>query len=101
MRSGGIVGKETYHGWIVQFRRNVHMYRHSLVMAKGETVYTIPCEDSPLGEGLVLMWPYELAIEPPLYQDLLAGLREWARCAGMRYRIYTTESTYETNENEA
>ncbi len=89
---------ELNNGWTIQFRKNVHMYCHSLKLTKGGRQYEIPCEDSPLSDGLVAMWPYELKLEESTFQDLLKGLLEWANASGMKYRIYKSKNDYETNE---
>lgn len=89
---------EVSNGWTVEFRKNIHMYCHSLKMAKGGRVYEVPCEDTPLSNGLVAMWPYALNLEEAAFQDLLSGLREWAERSSMKYRIYTSKNDYETNE---
>jgi len=90
---------EVYNGWTVEFRKNIHMYCHSLKMAKGGRVYDVPCEDLPLSNGRVGIWPYVLNLEEAVFQDLLIGLREWANHSGMKYRIYKSENNYETNDN--
>jgi len=86
-------------GWAVEFRRNVHMYCHSLKLSKAGETYDVPCEDSP--SGFVLIWPYELKADDTAIQDLLAALREWANQAGIQYRLYTSPTEYETNGPES
>jgi hypothetical protein len=91
---------EVHNGWVVEFRKNVHMYCHSLRMTKGGRRYEVPCEDSPLSAGLVAMWPYELQLDEAMFRDLLNGLRAWANSSGLKYRLYKSRNDYETNERE-
>jgi len=90
---------EVHNGWTVTFKKNIHMYCHLLKLSKGNRVYEVQCEDSPLSNGLVGMWPYSLNLEDAEYQDLLLGLREWAKHSGMKYRMYTSKNEYETNDD--
>jgi hypothetical protein len=87
-----------HKGWTITFRKNIHMYCHLLKLTKGNCVYEVQCEDLPMSNGLVGMWPFALNLEGATYQDLLSGLREWAGQSGMKYRIYTRKNQYETNE---
>lgn len=89
---------EEHNGWTVTFGKNIHMYCHLLKLAKGGSVYEVQCEDLPSSNGLVGMWPYALNLEDAVHQDLLSGLREWAKRSGMKCRIYTSKNNYETNE---
>ena len=90
---------EEHNGWTITFRKNIHMYCHLLRLAKNASVYEVQCEDIPLCNGLVGMWPYALDLEDSIYQDLLSGLRQWAKHSGIKYRIYTSKNDYETNES--
>jgi len=91
---------EVHNGWIVEFRKNIHMYCYSLKMAKGGGQYEVPCEDSPISDGLVAIWPYELQLDEAIFQDLLNGLREWADSSAVKYRLYKLKIDYETNEHK-
>jgi len=86
-----------YNGWSIKFKKNIHMYCHSLTMEKGNAVHDIPCEDLPSSFRLVGIWPYTLKLSSARYEDLLRGLRKWARHSGLRYRIYTSRDKYESN----
>jgi hypothetical protein len=74
------------------------MYSHDLRASKDGLEYLIPCEDSPMSDGLIAMWPYELKLGEATHLDLLEGLLEWASTSGIKYRIYKTRDEYETNE---
>ena len=90
---------ELHNGWAIQFKSNVHMYCHSLKASKGSRSYTIPCENSPKVDGLVLMWLYELNLDEETCLDLLKGLVMWACASGITYLVYIDPDRYETNEN--
>ena len=90
---------QLHNGWAIRFRKNVHMYCHSLKVSKGALSYEIPCEDSPLSEGLVAMWLYELDLDEAARQDLMKGLIQWALASGIKYRLYLTRDGYQTNGN--
>ena len=90
---------QLHNGWAIQFQKNVHMYCHSLKVSKGGRQYEIPCEDSPMSDGLVAMWLYELTLDEAASQDLLKGLTQWAQSSGMKYRIYLTKNDYQTNDD--
>ena len=78
--------------WDIQFRKNVHMYCHSLVVTKADRRYEIPCEDTP--NGFVGVWLYDLGLESSLQQDLVAALVKWAKSSGFACRIYETRDSY-------
>jgi len=84
-----------HNGWAISFEKNVHMYCHALAASKGNQSFQISCEDAPLGEGLVVMWPYALGLSGPVYSDLVAALHDWARAGGLRYRIYVAQNRFE------
>ncbi len=93
--------KESEHkGWTIFFDKNVHMYCHALAASKGDQLFQIPCEDIPLGDGLVGIWPYELGLSGPVYSELIAALHDWARASGLRYRIYVTRDCFEPAETK-
>lgn len=75
------------------------MYSHDLRASKGGREYIIPCEDSPVSNGLIAMWTYELKLDEATHQDLLKGLLEWANASGIKCRLYKTRDEYETNES--
>lgn len=87
-----------HRGWSVEFKKNVHMYCHSLKMAKDGRRFEIPCEDSPLSLDLIAMWPYELKLSDQMLQDLIEALSAWADDSGLKYRIYRARNEYDTNE---
>ena len=87
------------NGWSITFQKNVHMYCHRIGVAKGNLQYDVPCEDTP--EGFVGVWLYEIGLDEPVLQNLLACIVEWANSAGFRYRIYTARDSYVTNESSA
>ncbi len=71
------------------------MYCHALTAARGGQFFKIPCEDMPLEDGLVGMWPYDLRLGELVYSDLIAALHDWARTHNLRYRIYVTRDRFE------
>ena len=73
------------------------MYCHDLRASFGGTSFIIPCEDSPGGDGLVVIWPYELKMDPNMYSRLINALHEWAAKEGLTYRIYATRDTFESD----
>ena len=48
------------NGWIIKFRRNIHMHYHSLSTSKNGLEVKIPCEDTP--DGYLGIWPYDIEI---------------------------------------
>ncbi len=74
------------------------MYCHDLRASNGGTTYTIPCEDSPVSEGLVAIWPYELEMAASTYANLIQALHDWAANEGLFYRIYVTPNHFEPEE---
>jgi len=71
------------------------MYCHDLRASFGGTTYTIPCEDSPNSDGLVVIWPYELKMDENIYSNLIIALHEWAANEGLTCRIYVTRDRFE------
>lgn len=71
------------------------MYCHGLTASKDGKIYEIPCEDSPLNQGLIVMWPYELDLDDDTYSDLIRILHDWAGTNGLNYRIYITSDRFE------
>lgn len=88
---------QIHKGWVVEFRKHIHMYCHSLRLSKGEQSYDVPCEDTPA--GFVGIWPYELKVADVVLQDICVALREWASQSGMRYRLYTSAEKFEANDS--
>jgi hypothetical protein len=80
-------------GWVVCFRRNIHMYAHSLKLSRGAETYEVGCEDTP--DGFVAIWPYELPVDGARLQEIVSVLRKWASAVGLRGRLYTSKSTHE------
>jgi len=89
---------EVHNGWAIHFTKNIHMYSHLLRVKKSGSAYEIPCEDMPVSNGVIGIWPYELNLHPSEYQGLLQALREWAISSGLKYRLYTSKNDYESNE---
>jgi hypothetical protein len=83
----------TRNGWTIRFRKNIHMYYHSLQASKAGRTLDVQCEDGP--EGYTGIWVYPLKLEPADMQDLLAGLREWARQSGLDYQLFATRDDVE------
>jgi hypothetical protein len=83
----------TRNGWTIRFRKNVHMYYHSLQASKAGRTLDVQCEDGP--EGYTGIWVYPLNLAPADMQDLLAGLREWARQSGLDYQLFATRDDVE------
>jgi hypothetical protein len=88
-----------HNGWKIQFRRNIHMFCHSLTASKHNRDLQVPCEDTP--DGYVGIWPYDLEIPDSEYFDLLVALREWAETIQSHYRLYLTRDEYETGSHSA
>lgn len=84
--------------WTLSFRRNVHMYCHDLRASDGQAILQVPCEDSAVGTGLVLIWPYELQMESSAYSSLIQALHAWAKNEGLSYRIQVSMDTFEPND---
>lgn len=82
-----------HNGWKIRFRRNIHMYCHSLTASKHNLELQVPCEDTP--DGYVGIWPYDLDIPEPTYLDLLVALRSWAETIQSEYRLYSTRDEFE------
>jgi hypothetical protein len=89
---------EMHNGWAIHFRKNIHMHSHLLKVTKSGAAYEVPCEDMPVSNGLIGIWPYELNLHPGELQGLLQALREWATSSGLKYRLYTSKNDYESNE---
>lgn len=89
------MGPDLHQEWTFSFRKNVHMYCHSLTAKKGGLQYDVPCEDSPM--GFVGVWPYELELDDISYRNFIESLIEWANSIGLEYRIYTTRHEFITN----
>jgi hypothetical protein len=87
-----------HNGWSIRFRRNIHMYCHSLTASKHSLDLQVPCEDTP--DGFVGIWPYDLKISESEYLDLLVALRAWAKTIQTEYRLYVTGDEYESGPNE-
>ena len=87
---------KTCNGWTIEFRKNIHMYFHSLKAVKDGRMLDVPCEDTPF--DFVAIWPYQLNLNAAESLDLLEGLRDWANQSGMKYRLYKTRENYETND---
>jgi hypothetical protein len=85
----------THNAWTIEFRKNVHMYCHSLKATKDGRTFDVPCEDTP--GNFVGIWAYQLSLNPEELSDLLDGLREWADQSGLKYRLYKTRESYRTN----
>jgi len=71
------------------------MYCHDLRALRDGTTYTIQCEDSPVSDGLVGIWPYDLQLDADTYSSLIKALHEWAADEGLFYRIYVTCDRFE------
>lgn len=74
------------------------MYCHDLRASFAGATYTIPCEDSPVSDGLVAIWPYELQMDPSTYSNLVQSLHDWASNEGLSYRIYVTRDRFEPGQ---
>lgn len=85
----------TPHGWVIKFKKNIHIYTHSLTAEKGGKIYDVPCEDTP--SNFVAIWPYALNLDEGVLSDLLQGLRDWAERTGIPYKLYRTKDDYQTN----
>ncbi len=72
------------------------MYCHELRALRDGTTYTIQCEDSPVSDGLVGIWPYDLQMDAATYSSLITALHEWAADEGLFYRIYVTRDRFES-----
>ncbi len=94
--SGEIISE--HKGWTISFEKNVHMYCHTLAASKGDQLFQIPCEDAPLSENLIVMWPYEMGLGGLAYSELIAALHDWARTQDLHYRIYVTRDRFEPAE---
>jgi hypothetical protein len=88
---------EVYHGWIIKFKKNIHMYSHDLRMEKEGAEYQVMCEDTSC--GFIGIWPYDLNLDQEKHQNLLQALREWAKNSNFKYRLYTSRDIYESNED--
>ena len=85
------------NGWNIDFQKNIHMYCHSLIVKKGNKQYEVPCEDTPTGS--LGIWLYEIGFDETTLSDLQASLTEWAKSAGLTYRIYNTPDAWVTNRS--
>jgi len=90
----------TFDGWAIEFRKNIHMYTHSLKLSKGDETYNVYCEDTPA--GFVGIWLYELKdkVASTTFCELLTVLRKWANQSGFQYHLYTSLTDYETNDTK-
>ena len=88
--------KSTHNGWDISFKKNIHMYCHSLTAKKDGREIEVPCEDMAVCDG-VGVWPYTLDLEKEIYSDLLEALRDWVDEQEFDYRLYTTRDDFETN----
>ncbi len=61
--------------------------------------YTIPCEDTPASDGLVVIWPYDLQMDPSTYSSLIQSLHEWAEKEELFYRVYVTRDRFEPDDS--
>ena len=50
----------TRNGWTIEFRKNIHMYYHSLKATKNGRTFDVPCEDTP--GNFVGIWTYQLSL---------------------------------------
>lgn len=85
--------------WDIQFQKNVHMYCHSLVVAKADRRYEIPCEDTP--DGFVGVWLHDIGLDSTLKKDLASALVKWADSSGLACRIYETRDSYVSSQTAA
>jgi hypothetical protein len=88
---------KTCNGWVIDFRKNIHMYTHSLKATKSGRTFDVECEDTP--DAFVGIWPYSLNLDIAVSQDLLEALSDWAKNSGMTYRLYRSKDDYETNSS--
>jgi hypothetical protein len=86
----------TRNGWEIEFRKNIHMYYHSLKATKDGRTFDVPCEDTP--GNFVGIWPYQLSLNAKESPELFEALREWASQSGLKYRLYKTREDYEAND---
>lgn len=89
---------EVHNGWKIRFRRNIHMYCHSLTASKHNLELQVPCEDTP--DEYVGIWPHDLDLPETRYLDLLVALRPWAQTIQSEYRLYSTRDEYEAGPDE-
>jgi len=73
------------------------MFCHLLKVTKDGEEFEIQCEDSPLSEGLICIWPYEHGMSDSKYSEVVSALHDWATSEGLKYRIYVTREHFEPN----
>lgn len=77
---------QTVDGWEITFTNNVHMYCHSLTVAKANAKLEIPCEDTPAGH--IGVWLMDLDIESEIRNALIPVLASFFAGLGKAYKIY-------------
>jgi hypothetical protein len=61
-----------FNNWHIDFKGNVHMYAHRLVLTHEDQVYDVACEDTP--DGYTGIWLYETGMDPEIAAEARACL---------------------------
>jgi GH25 family lysozyme M1 (1,4-beta-N-acetylmuramidase) len=93
--------RDNIDGWDISLQRNVHMYCHALTVQKGESKYSIDCEDLPTNEKTIGVWLYNSKIPEKMLNELQKILLQWANKYAVKFQIYTSKDEFVTNKQSA
>lgn len=85
-------------GWDISLQRNVHMYTHALSVQKGQSKFSISCEDLPTEEKTIGMWLYTSTIPEARIEELQQLLLKWAKQYPITFQIYSSKDDFVTNK---
>lgn len=90
--------KDKIDGWDISLQRNVHMYCHSLAVAKKQYKFSIDCEDIPAHEKTIGIWLYNSNIPEAMVDELQSLLLKWASKYDAKFQIYKNKNEFVTNK---
>jgi len=83
--------------WQFNFRRNIHMYCHSLKCRNGNAKFECQSEDSANEEKVTLFWLDDLPLKDDQLSEFASDLEVWASKQEFKYRILHNRECLATN----
>ena len=94
--------EDSVRGWKICFRRNIHMYTHSLSVSKNGLELSIDCEwlgKGGKGGNAVGIWLYNLQSSDNVKSELAETLSIWANKFDVHIRLFVTKTEYIDNQS--